>query len=153
MRPSIFVCFLRFAPLHLPALFSFAQIPVLINVWCQRHVCRPCNQFIFPALLFLCTPVLSRSALYSTHQNHIDREGLRLNFGHLVTCYTNERCPPCFDVFASRLSGIRLPFALSLIAFSPTKGEYNEYNCILANIGDEVLKHVSDITWGYVILI
>ena len=42
------------------------------------------------------------SALYSTHQNHIDREGLRLNFGHLVTCYTNERCLRCFDVFASR---------------------------------------------------
>ena len=26
-----------------------------------------------------------RSALDSTHQNHIDREGLRLTFGHLVT--------------------------------------------------------------------
>ena len=36
------------------------------------------------------------------------------------------------------------------IAFSPTKGEYNEYNCILANIVDEVLKHVSDISLGYV---
>ena len=45
---------------------------------------------------------LQRSALYSTHQNHTDREGLRLNFGHLVTCYTNERSPRCFDVFASR---------------------------------------------------
>ena len=45
-----------------------------------------------------------------------------------------------------RLSGIRLSFE---IAFSPTKGEYNEYNCILANIVDEVLKHVSDISWGY----
>ena len=33
---------------------------------------------------------LKRSALYSTHQNHIDREGLRLNFGHLVTCYTKK---------------------------------------------------------------
>ena len=43
-----------------------------------------------------------RSALYSTHQNHIDREGLRLNFGHLVTCYTKERCLRSFDVFASR---------------------------------------------------
>ena len=42
------------------------------------------------------------SVLYSTHQNHIDREGLRLNFGHLVTCYTNERCLRCFDVFACR---------------------------------------------------
>ena len=37
------------------------------------------------------------------------------------------------------------------IAFSPTKDEYNEYNCILANIVHEVLKHVSDISWGYVI--
>ena len=27
----------------------------------------------------------ARSALDSTHQNHIDREGLRLTFGHLVT--------------------------------------------------------------------
>ena len=56
---AIFVCFLPFAPLHLPVLFSFAQIPLLINVWCQRDVCRPCNQFIFPALLFLFTQVLS----------------------------------------------------------------------------------------------
>ena len=32
------------------------------------------------------------------------------------------------------------------IAFSPTKDEYNEYNCILANIVHEVLKHVSDIS-------
>ena len=38
----------------------------------------------------------------TTHQNHIDREGLRLNFGHLVTCYTNERGLRGFDVFASR---------------------------------------------------
>ena len=37
------------------------------------------------------------------------------------------------------------------IAFSPTKGEYNEYNCISANIVHEVLKHVSDTSWGYVI--
>ena len=37
------------------------------------------------------------------------------------------------------------------IEFSPTKGEYNEYNCILANIVHEVLKHVSDISWDYVI--
>ena len=37
------------------------------------------------------------------------------------------------------------------IAFSPTKGEYNEYPSILANIVHEVLKHVSDISWGYVI--
>ena len=37
------------------------------------------------------------------------------------------------------------------IAFSPTKDEYNEYNCISANIVHEVLKHVSDISWGYVI--
>ena len=44
---------------------------------------------------------MDRSALDSTHQNHIDREGLRLTFGHLVTCYTNERCLRCFDVFAS----------------------------------------------------
>ena len=29
--------------------------------------------------------LVSRSALDSTHQNHIDREGLRLTFGHLVT--------------------------------------------------------------------
>ena len=36
------------------------------------------------------------------------------------------------------------------IAFSPTKDEYNEYNCISANIVHEVLKHVSDISWGYV---
>ena len=28
--------------------------------------------------------------------------------------------------------------------FSPTKSEYNEYNCILANIVREVLKYVSD---------
>ena len=34
------------------------------------------------------------------------------------------------------------------IAFSPTKDEYNEYNCILANIVHEVLKHVSDISGG-----
>ena len=39
------------------------------------------------------------------------------------------------------------------ISFSPTKGGYNEYNCILANIVVEVLKHVSHISWGYVILI
>ena len=92
---------------------------------------------------------LKRSALYSTHQNHIDREGLRLNFGHLVTCYTSERCVRCF-------SGIRLSFALSLITFGRSrshqqKGEYNEYSCILANIVHEVLKHVSVISWGYVI--
>ena len=31
------------------------------------------------------------------------------------------------------------------IAFSPTKDEYNEYNCILAHIVHEVLKHVSDL--------
>ena len=37
------------------------------------------------------------------------------------------------------------------IAFSPTKGEYNEYNCILVNIVHEVSKYVSDISWGYVI--
>ena len=37
------------------------------------------------------------------------------------------------------------------IAFSPTKGVYNEYNCILANIVRDVLKHVSDIPWGYVV--
>ena len=37
------------------------------------------------------------------------------------------------------------------IAFSPTKDEYSEYNCILANIVHEVLKHVSDISWVYVI--
>ena len=37
------------------------------------------------------------------------------------------------------------------IAFSPTKDEYNEYICILANIAHEVLTHVSDISWGYVI--
>ena len=37
------------------------------------------------------------------------------------------------------------------IAFSPTKDEYNEYNFISANIVHEVLKHVSDISWGYVI--
>ena len=42
------------------------------------------------------------SALDSTHQNHIDREGLRLTFGHLVTCYTNQRCLRCFDVSTSR---------------------------------------------------
>ena len=85
-------------------------------------------------------------------QNHIDREGLRLNFGHLVTCYTNERCLRCFDVFASRDSPF---FCFELyyiweIAFSPTKNKYNEYNCILANIVHEDLKHVSDISWGYV---
>ena len=42
------------------------------------------------------------------------RSRLRLTFGHLVTCYTNERCPRCFDVFASSLRSrprrlIRLP--------------------------------------------
>ena len=35
------------------------------------------------------------------------------------------------------------------IAFSPTKDEDKEYNCISANIVHEVLKHVSDISWGY----
>ena len=87
-----------------------------------------------------------RSALDSTHQNHIDREGLRLTFGHLVTCYTNERCLRCFDVFASR-GFFFFCFGLNNIweiEFSPTKGEYNEYNCILANIAREVLKYVSD---------
>ena len=59
----------------------------------------------------------------------------------LVTCYTNERCLRCFDVFASRGSAFLL---LWEIEFSPTKGEYNEYNCILANIVGEVLKYVSD---------
>ena len=57
--PAIFVCFQHLAPLHLPALFSLAQIPVPVNVWCQQHVCRPCNHFIFPALFFLHTQVLS----------------------------------------------------------------------------------------------
>ena len=51
-------------------------------------------------------------ALYSTYQNHIDREGLRLNFGHLVTCYTNERCLRCFDVFAPRGFAFLLLWAL-----------------------------------------
>ena len=57
-------------------------------------------------------------------------------------------------MFLGDFSGISHSFALSFniyiweIAFSPTKGEYNEYNCILANIVHEVLKHVSDISWG-----
>ena len=61
--PAIFVCFQYLAPLHLPALFSFAQIPILINVRCQQHVCRPCNHFIFPALFILHTQVLSTQRL------------------------------------------------------------------------------------------
>ena len=53
--------------------------------------------------------------------NHIDREGLRLNFGHLVTCYTNERCLRCF-------SGIRLSFALSLIIFGRSRSRQQRVN-------------------------
>ena len=56
-----------------------------------------------------------------------------------MTCYTSERCLRCF-------SGIRLSFVLSLIIFGGSRSrqqregdEYNEYNCILANIVHEVL--------------
>ena len=38
--------------------------------------------------------------------------GTGLNFGHLVTCYTNERCLRCFDVFASRGFAFLLLWAL-----------------------------------------
>ena len=130
-------------------------------------------------------PLLMGSALYSTHQNHIDREGLRLNFGHLVTCYTNQRCLRCFDVFASRglpceqrlhFRGMswrakssyyreNVAFARRVLGDSPffcfelfgrlrsrqQRMNINEYNCISANIVHEVLKHVSDISWVYVI--
>ena len=61
-----------------------------------------------------------------------------------------------YDVLMYSPLGDSLFFCFELyyiweIAFSPTKDEDNEYNRILANIVHDVLKHVSDISWGYVI--
>ena len=84
---------------------------------------------------------------------HRSREGLRLNFGHLVHVIPKK---DAYDVLMYSPLEDSPFFCFELyyiweIAFSPTKDEYNEYNCISANIVHEVLKHVSDISWGYVI--
>ena len=87
-----------------------------------------------------------RSALYSTHlTTSIDRDWdwILDTLWHVIP--TKDAC----DVLMYSPLGDSPFFCFELyyiweIAFSPAKDEYNEYNCILANIVREVLKYVSD---------
>ena len=91
------------------------------------------NDVIWPVLrnCACANPRKLRSALYSTHQNHIDRARLRLNFGQLVTCYTNERCLRCF------LGSIS--FALSLIVFGRSCSRQQRVNITSITVFCQIL--------------
>ena len=102
----------KYCILSLLSLGRFSE-GILINISSKKNAfVRVFTLTILWLSAILKLDFLKRSALYSTHQNHIDRQGLRLKFGHLVTCYTNERCLRCFDVFASRGFAFLLLWAL-----------------------------------------